>query len=193
MNHRYIQFHPLAYLVKLNIEMTMANLIKRIAVSSLRRAGNQARVAKEFGSSNLSTSGAKSRATIHASNFIELSNGIFHKGPADKDKEGHVVSLQALGDQHIKVTKDIQIRSDPNPDHIGSKIYAGSSPPDKYSELNSDGQKPHALAVVATKSVDDLTEGGSVRSDVRQSKGDSDDEELLGMPDKKGTWHRLDG
>lgn len=173
--------------------MTMANLIKRIAVSSSRRAGNQARIAKEFGSSNMSTSGAKSRSTNHASNFIELSNRIFDKGSADKDKEGHIVSLQAMGDQQIKVTKDIQIRSDPNPDHIGSKIYTRNSPPDHNSEFNSDGLKPNDLTVVASKSLDDLTEGGSVRSDNRGSKGDSDDEELLGLPDKKGTWHRLDG
>ncbi|KAF2087720.1 hypothetical protein K490DRAFT_23453, partial [Saccharata proteae CBS 121410] len=35
----YIQFHPLAYLVKLNIEITMAHLIKKIAISSAKRTG----------------------------------------------------------------------------------------------------------------------------------------------------------
>jgi hypothetical protein len=31
----YTQFHPVAYTVKLNIEMTMASLIKRIALASI--------------------------------------------------------------------------------------------------------------------------------------------------------------
>ncbi|KAI4688093.1 uncharacterized protein J4E84_005021 [Alternaria hordeiaustralica] len=35
----YVQFHSLCYLVKLNIEMAMANLIRRIAISNFTRTG----------------------------------------------------------------------------------------------------------------------------------------------------------
>jgi hypothetical protein len=34
--YRYAMFHPLAFLVKLNIEMTMANLIKKVALEKRR-------------------------------------------------------------------------------------------------------------------------------------------------------------
>ena len=60
----YIQFHPLAYLVKLNIEMTMANLIKRIAISTSRKTG-MASIAQEFkSSSNQSTSGQRTGGSV---------------------------------------------------------------------------------------------------------------------------------
>ncbi|KAL5379767.1 hypothetical protein DPSP01_008238 [Paraphaeosphaeria sporulosa] len=180
----YIQFHPLAYLVKLNIEMTMANLIKRIAVSSSRKAGrdNRARIASEFDSGNLSTSGHKSSATragTHArrSSLMELSNfGI----KSASEREDRTVSFMPTGDQ-IKVTKDIHIQSDPidgSEENVGEIVHAK-------------GLQPGETSVVHSKSVDDLTEGGSVKSDYMRKEGDSDDETSLVIHQTKGTWTRL--
>ncbi|KAF2442576.1 hypothetical protein P171DRAFT_417854 [Karstenula rhodostoma CBS 690.94] len=183
----YIQFHPLAYLVKLNIEMTMANLIKRIAVSSSRKGGreNRARVISEFDSGNLSSSGQKSSATratqaTHArrSSLMELSN--FGLKSTSEREDGRAVSFMPTGDQ-IKVTKDIHIRSEPID---GGEDHAGEI-------MQAKGLKPGEANVVHSKSIDDLTEGGSVKSDYMQGKGDSDDETSLVIHQTKGTWHRL--
>ncbi|KAL5407216.1 hypothetical protein PMIN06_003811 [Paraphaeosphaeria minitans] len=180
----YIQFHPLAYLVKLNIEMTMANLIKRIAISSSRKAGrdNRGRVASEFDSGNLSSSGPKSSATragtlARRSSIMELSDfGI----KSTSEREDRTVSFVPTGDQ-IKVTKDIHIQSDP--------IDNGR---ERDGEIDHEkGLKPGEQSVVHSKSVDDLTEGGSVKSDYMQGKGDSDDETSLVIHQTKGTWTRL--
>ncbi|KAJ4300845.1 hypothetical protein N0V90_002933 [Kalmusia sp. IMI 367209] len=180
----YIQFHPLAYLVKLNIEMTMANLIKRIAVSSSRKAGNRARIAEEFDSSNLSTSGQKSSATrtTHArrSSLIELSS--FGLKSATERENTRTISFMPTSDQ-IKVTKDIRIQSEPNPDYeVGLRSNS------QEAEVNA--LKP-GETVVQSKSVDDLTEGGSMKSEYGQGKGDSDDETSLVIHETKGSWHRL--
>ncbi|KAJ4345398.1 uncharacterized protein N0V89_011528 [Didymosphaeria variabile] len=181
----YIQFHPLAYLVKLNIEMTMANLIKRIAVSTSRKnQGVRSRVAEEFDSSNLSTSGQKSSATrgTHArrSSIVELSSfGL--KSASGREASGRAVSFMPTGDQ-IKVTKDIHIRSEP--------IEGGVLGP-AGENVQVKGLNPGEMSVVQSKSLDDLTEGGSVKSDYMQGKGDSDDERELVSHQKKGSWHRL--
>ncbi|KAL5324726.1 hypothetical protein ACEPPN_009274 [Leptodophora sp. 'Broadleaf-Isolate-01'] len=37
----YIQFHPVAYMVKLNIEMSMANLITKLAQNSIEARNNE--------------------------------------------------------------------------------------------------------------------------------------------------------
>jgi len=170
--------------------MTMANLIKRIAVSTSRKNNNTARVAHEFNSSDLSTSGARSRATANAkttksNTFIELTNCVFNKGDVRNDTNGRVVSFEPKGDQ-ITVTKDIRITSDPAPGNAGVIIYAGED-----CGENEAGLKPGDGRIVGSKSFDDLTEGGSVRSEGGRSKGDSDDEELLDVKGKKGSWHRL--
>ncbi|KAL5113325.1 hypothetical protein ACEQ8H_008804 [Pleosporales sp. CAS-2024a] len=110
----YIQFHPLAYLVKLNIEMTMANLIKRIAISTFRRNGQKS-IADEFKSStNLSKTGRQTgtdAATRHTS-IHELSSIVscHADGKADHD---HVQSFHFPGNQ-IKATHSITITSEPN-------------------------------------------------------------------------------
>jgi hypothetical protein len=112
---RYIQFHPLAYLVKLNIEMTMANLIKRIAVSTSRRTG-KASLAQEFkSSSNLSTSG-KTNGTIRHSqrgSLHELSSIVSYvEGKAGNHER--IMSFAPTGNQ-IKTTQEVTVTSEPNP------------------------------------------------------------------------------
>lgn len=166
--------------------MTMANLIKRIAVSTSSKAGheNRARIAGEFDSNNLSTSGHKSSGTrnTHAgrSSHVELSNFNFRSISVAEREEARTVSFMPTGDQ-IKVTKDIHIRSEP--------IDGGIDLVRENSHSN--GLKPGETSVVHSKSLDDLTERGSVKSEYMQGKGESDDETSLVIHQKKGTWHRL--
>jgi hypothetical protein len=116
--NRYIQFHPLAYLVKLNIEMTMANLIKRIAVSASRRNG-QADAAEEFrSSSNLSASGGKRTTTIKRSSIHELASIVSYSGDAKADR---ATSFAPTGNQ-IKSTQTITVTSEP------SHVYMKTEP-----------------------------------------------------------------
>lgn len=183
---RYILFHPLAYLVKLNIEMTMANLIKRIAVSSSRKAGgDRARIANEFDFSNPSTSGQKS-STLHRtharrSSLMELSNfGL--KSASEREVTTQGVSFIHATDQ-IKVTKDIYIQSET----MKSDLLGPAK-----ENMQVERPEPGEISVVRSKSVDDLTEGGSVKSNYIQGKGDSDDETHLVSHQGKGPWYRLE-
>lgn len=183
---RYIQFHPLAYTVKLNIEMAMANLIKRIAISSSRKTGNAA-LAEEFASDDLSTSGAKSsghtRKHTRRSSLIELSSNVFAT-KSFHDPQGRTVSFAPTGNQ-IKVTQDLYVRSEPNPEYARRDMDG----PMGMGELKA-GQG----TVIKSKSMDDITEGGeSVKSEYGQGKGDSDDEQALVIQGGSKGWGRLKG
>ncbi|PSR81059.1 hypothetical protein BD289DRAFT_50021 [Coniella lustricola] len=59
----YVQFHPLMYLIKLNIEMNMAELIRKIV-----RAGSQASTQELYGSSEFNSVQSDRRATISRPN-----------------------------------------------------------------------------------------------------------------------------
>ncbi|KAH7116178.1 hypothetical protein B0J11DRAFT_119129 [Dendryphion nanum] len=184
----YIQFHPLAYLVKLNIEMTMANLIKRIAISASRKTGNVS-IANEFASlstsgkynstnpTSLSGNGHRRRASI-----IELSSQISHITHKHERHNSRTVSFAPTGNQ-IKKTEEIHISSEPNPDYINDDTEWGA-------EGKMDMLRVSEREVVKSKSMDDVTEGGeSVKSEGRRESS-SDDETMLVMQGKSG-WGRL--
>lgn len=187
MNPSYVQFHPLAYLVKLNIEMVMANLIKRIAISSSHKGNrsNRSRVADEFNPEYISNSGHKSSATrsTHArrSSIMELSGfGL----TSNSGREDRTISVMPNPDQ-IKVTRDI---------HVQSQSISGRETGEKGRvHVRVNEFKPEERSVVQSKSVDDLAEDASVKSDSERGKaGDSDDERSLVVHKTKGTWRRLD-
>ena len=164
--------------------MIMANLIKRIAVSTSHRNNNTARVAHEF-ASNLPTSGTRSCATTNTKDtklntLIKLLNYVFNKRGAGGNTKVRVVSFKPRRDQ-IKVTKDIIITNDPAPGHAGSRAYVGEENGEDKGRL-----KLKDRCVLESKSVDDLTEGGSVKSDRGVSRSDSDDEELLVSRERRG-------
>ncbi|GME27147.1 hypothetical protein GTA08_BOTSDO10248 [Neofusicoccum parvum] len=98
----YIQFHPLAYLVKLNIELTMANLIRKIAISAAAKRGNGASVHHEFVYANSSSNGGTHTA-------MELTSS---HGRSDS-------RFEFEGDG-IQKTQEVTIRSMPNPDMKGA-------------------------------------------------------------------------
>ncbi|KAF1362798.1 hypothetical protein EJ07DRAFT_105058 [Lizonia empirigonia] len=180
----YIQFHPLAYLVKLNIEMTMANLIKRIAISASRKPGN-ASLANDFRSSDISTSGAKSRGTgvlrqRRESNH-ELASVFSYKGDASHYKAGdRAVSFSPTGNE-IKRTHEVVISSEPNPFYEPGKRGSNEVPGDfdLKDTINVNEER-----IGRSGSLESVTEGGeSLKGGIDMPKRDlseySDDEAAL--------------
>ncbi|KAF3045869.1 hypothetical protein E8E12_002027 [Didymella heteroderae] len=113
----YVQFHPLAYLVKLNIEMVMANLIKRIAVSTARKTG-QAEIAKEFQSNSSNTLSRRQSTTItrqsrNCGQFHELES--VASLATDGKSDTCVVQVIPAGNQ-IKQTTEVVISRDSDMD-----------------------------------------------------------------------------
>jgi hypothetical protein len=91
--------------------MTMANLIKRIAVSSSRRNG-QASIAEEFKSSgDITTSGAAKSHTKRASAH-ELTSIVSFT--TNTEGKARTISFTPVGNQ-IKTTQEITVTSEPNP------------------------------------------------------------------------------
>ncbi|KAL6703502.1 hypothetical protein ACN47E_009600 [Coniothyrium glycines] len=180
----YIQFHPLAYLVKLNIEMTMANLIKRIALSTARKTG-QISLAEEFKSdSHLSSSARKSgilanpqqsqRASHH-----ELSSIVSVSYNSDTKGHDRVISFTPTGNQ-IKKTREIVVSSEPNPfARRGSDV-----------EITGGYAKGGVTVQERRKSMESITEGNEslASADVaRKDFTDSDDEAAL-VEQKTRMW-----
>jgi hypothetical protein len=167
--------------------MTMANLIKRIAVSTSRRTG-QASVAEEFkSSSNLSTSGKKS--TMKRSSFHELAGIVSYDGEA---KEARSIGFTPTGSQ-IKTTQSITVISEP------SHTYANNEPRKsclvrRVSEVeitgnayapNDDGFRANVPGIILeevdvgtprSKSIDSSVKSADV---AKRGAEDSDDEAAL--------------
>jgi hypothetical protein len=183
----YIQFHPLAYLVKLNIEMTMANLIKRIAISASRKPGN-ASLANDFRSSNLSTSGAKSGATgqpkqSRRSSNHELASVFSYKGDASHyHNEDRIVSFEPTGNE-IKKTHEVVISSEPNPFFERGRKASNVEITGPY-DSKKNGVTVDERRIARSGSLESVTEGsetgkGSLSTPKRDPSEYSDDEAAL--------------
>jgi hypothetical protein len=186
----YIQFHPLAYLVKLNIEMTMANLIKRIAISTSRRTG-MASIAQEFrSSSNMSSSGQRTgqtgqqksqRGSIH-----ELATFVSYT--TDSKANDRIVSFAPTGNQ-IKKTREIVVRNEPNPDYErrGSEIeITGGTANGKTS-----GVVVEERSLERRKSLESITEGNeSLKSAELPKRGPEDSDDEAALVGQKTWWPR---
>ncbi|CAN9212700.1 unnamed protein product [Alternaria alternata] len=191
----YIQFHPLAYLVKLNIEMTMANLIKRIAISTSRKTG-MASIAQEFkSSSNQSTSGQrtggtvphKSRGSVHElASFASYT--VDTKATSEQDQH-RVVSFAPTGNQ-IKETREVIVHTEPNPhyERRGSEVEISGG----HGRRQSHGVVIEERGLPRQKSLESITEGNeSMRSGLTPKRlvDDSDDEAAL-VQQKSWGWPR---
>jgi len=191
----YIQFHPLAYLVKLNIEMTMANLIKRIAISTSRKTG-MASIAHEFkSSSNQSTTGHrtvgtnphKSRGSIHElASFASYT--VDTKANAEQDGQ-RVISFAPTGNQ-IKETREVIVHTEPNPfyERRGSEVEITAG----HGRRQSHGVVIEERGLGRQKSLESITEGNeSMRSGSvpKRMIEDSDDEAAL-VQQKTWGWPR---
>ncbi|KAI4650726.1 hypothetical protein J4E93_003083 [Alternaria ventricosa] len=191
----YIQFHPLAYLVKLNIEMTMANLIKRIAISTSRKTG-MASIAHEFkSSSNQSTTGHrtggtnthKARGSIH-----ELASFASYTvdTKATGDLEGQRVTSFAPTGNQIKETREVIVHTEPNPfyERRGSEVEITGG----HGRRQSHGVVIEERGLGRQKSLESITEGNeSMRSGSVPKRliEDSDDEAAL-VQQKTWGWPR---
>ncbi|KAI4952100.1 hypothetical protein J4E91_003562 [Alternaria rosae] len=191
----YIQFHPLAYLVKLNIEMTMANLIKRIAISTSRKTG-MASIAHEFkSSSNQSTTGHrtggtnthKTRGSIHElASFASYT--VDTKATGDQDQH-RVTSFAPTGNQ-IKETREVIVHTEPNPfyERRGSEVEITAG----HGRKQSHGVVIEERGLGRQKSLESITEGNeSMRSGSvpKRLTEDSDDEAAL-VQQKAWGWPR---
>lgn len=95
--------------------MTMANLIKRIAVSTSRRNGN-ASVAEEFRSSDFSSSGKRTTGAHNTARRLsahELASIVSYTATSEAHRE-RIISFEPTGNQ-IKATQEITVTSEPNP------------------------------------------------------------------------------
>jgi hypothetical protein len=107
--------------------MTMANLIKRIAISTSRKTG-MASIAQEFkSSSNLSSAGPKTATNMYKSNrgsIHELASFVSYTGGADASAHDRIVSFAPTGNQ-IKETREVVISHEPNPfyERRGSEVH----------------------------------------------------------------------
>lgn len=112
---RYVQFHPLAYLVKLNIEMIMANLIKRIAVSTARKTG-QADIAREF-QSNSSNTLSKRQSVTNTQQDRRQFHELGSVSSLVTDSKSDTCFLQVTADNRIKQTTEVVISREPGSAH----------------------------------------------------------------------------
>jgi hypothetical protein len=171
---RYIQFHPLAYLVKLNIEMTMANLIKRIAISASKRNGQHS-IAEEFkSSSNLSTTGKKSGGgTTKRQSQHELASIVSYHAEGKADTE-RVHSFAPTGNQ-IKTTQSVTVTSEPATwGRRGSEAEVIGGYMD--NKMNMPSMIVEETGTPRTKSIDSSVKSADV---AKRGPEDSDDEAAL--------------
>lgn len=137
--------------------MGMANLIKRIAVSTSRKQG-QASIAAEFRSSDNSASNKTTNVTGGAQqtfndNGHELTSVFSYQNDIGHDGRGIGI---ALGAGQIKQTNEVTIRSEPNP------YYEGKGG-----------------VVVVKRSLESMTENEESIKLPETPRGDSDDEAAL--------------
>lgn len=194
--NRYIQFHPLAYMVKLNIEMTMASLIKRIAISTSRKTGMHS-MAQEFrSSSEHSTTGRNGNSTHHKSqrqSVHELSSFVScdadSKG-ADRDR---IVSFAPKGNQ-IKETREVIIRSESNPYYTGDGAEVNITGGVHARNKSAGSVYVEERGLSRRKSMESIAEGNEsmksadISTDISKKPYDSDDEAAL--VNNKAWWPR---
>jgi hypothetical protein len=98
----YTQFHPVAYMVKLNIEMTMASLIKKIAQATVseREGRSMGRYTYEYASNEITHPASTYQNGIHttASARPRMPSNATKHDDLDLDLDG------------IRTTKEVQVR-----------------------------------------------------------------------------------
>jgi hypothetical protein len=132
----YTQFHPVAYMVKLNIEMTMASLIKKIAQATVseREGRSMGRYTNEYASDELTHP-----ASIYRS-------GTFTTASARPRMHSNVSNHDDFDLDCIRTTKEVQVHVDKVPSSGGGKdidVENGTS--------NAFDQRPHEHRGVAKR------------------------------------------
>jgi hypothetical protein len=162
----------------------MANLIKRIAISTSRRTG-KADIAQEFKSSD------NSSLTGKQSSHVAAKFGSVHELESIVSYSGRAASFTATGNQ-IKATKEVSVTSEPSSwARRGSEVeitggFAGkASVPGVIVEEDISRTKSGASSVHMAESVQ------SVRGDVPKRTEDSDDEAALVEKASTPGWGKI--
>lgn len=196
----YIQFHPLAYMVKLNIEMTMANLIKRIAISTSRKTGMHS-MAQEFRSSSELSTGHHTGSAYHRTqraSVHELSSFVSCDADTKAGDRDRIVSFAPVGNQ-IKKTREVIIRSEVNPyfqkDGTEVEITSGSGALHHRTKSGS-GVVVEERVMARRKSMESIAEGNesmkSMKSTDANSKKPDDSDDETALVGNKAWWPRAE-
>ncbi|XP_014562704.1 hypothetical protein COCVIDRAFT_83774 [Bipolaris victoriae FI3] len=196
----YIQFHPLAYMVKLNIEMTMANLIKRIAISTSRKTGMHS-MAQEFRSSSELSTGHHTGSAYHRTqraSVHELSSFVSCDADTKAGDRDRIVSFAPVGNQ-IKKTREVIIRSEVNPyfqkDGTEVEITSGSGALHHRTKSGS-GVVVEERVIARRKSMESIAEGNesmkSMKSTDANSKKPDDSDDETALVGNKAWWPRAE-
>lgn len=182
-------------MVKLNIEMTMANLIKRIAISASRKTGMHS-MAQEFRSSSEVSTGHHTGSAYHRTqraSVHELSSFVSCDADTKTGDRDRIVSFAPVGNQ-IKKTREVIIRSEVNPyyqkDSTEVEITSGGAALHHRTKSGS-GVVVEERVVARRKSMESIAEGNeSVKStDANSKKPDESDDETA-LVGNKAWWPR---
>lgn len=132
----YTQFHPVAYMVKLNIEMTMASLIKKIALASTASERDGLSSCHEYAVGESSNSNNGTQA-IKSSNLSEVG----------KKLNGNI----ELSDYDInkKTVANVSVED--------LESIDGESLPNQSTFYNTFDQRPHERSIPKRRSDDEIS------------------------------------
>jgi hypothetical protein len=153
--------------------MTMANLIKRIAISASKRNGQHS-IAEEFkSSSNLSTTGKKSGGIARRQSQHELASIVSYHAEGKADT-ARVHSFAPTGNQ-IKTTQSVTVTSEPATwGRRGSEAEIIGGYAD--NQMNVPSIIVEETGTPRTKSIDSSVKSADV---AKRGPEDSDDEAAL--------------
>jgi hypothetical protein len=152
----YIQFHPVAYMVKLNIEMSMASLIKKLAKASVddRDRHNIESMNNIY---SLHDHTSNQTATASAANKLKSGNHtsasvarLGRPGPAAKDFDG----IHTTTEVHVKVEQvpsDAESVSDVGIYDGFDRRHHGSAAAVQGQQRRSDDELPLSPSEMAVK------------------------------------------
>src|SRR5580700_6141297 len=116
----YMQFHPVAYMVKLNIEMSMANLIRKIAKVTADDRNIEYRGEEQYSLQDRIYNTRQTRSQLKSGNHASVSADI------------STVPAKAVGDEldGIRTTTEVCVKAENVPSVDGESItdigvYAG--------------------------------------------------------------------
>lgn len=135
----YTQFHPVAYMVKLNIEMTMASLIKKIAQASVseREGRSMGRYTHEYPGTDLT----HPLPTLRSGTYTNATSKV--RKPSSAASQEHDPDC-------IRTTKEVQIKVE--------NVPADEADKDSITDAGmytSFDRRPHERAPVAQRRSDD--------------------------------------
>lgn len=173
-------------MVKLNIEMAMANLIKRIAVTNSRLPGMAAAANEYKDESGLSTSDHRPAVRNSKHDPVELNGLSYHPEVKSGNDHDRIASLPP-GPNQIRSTTKYTVTSEPNP--FAEQKSRGPKGEDANEQIGRYGIKPNSsgLIEVETRSLDSSAERAESLQDSEIKRAEDSDDEVV-LVGKKGRW-----